>query len=689
MEIYAPKQFPRYFISDLKKARRKAGNQRTKDRRTYKDCLVTFDIETSRLTGDVHPTFAGDDGRNEQSCIYLWAMHFHHHFTILGRTVEELRHVLREIRKELDDNWLLVFVHNLSYEFQFLRGVYEFTADDVFAVDSRKVLKADADHIEFRCSYLHSNMSLAEYTKKMKVEHVKLSGDEFDYREIRFPWTELSDDKIQYMLHDVWGLAEALEVEMQADNDNLYTLPLTSTGYVRRDVKAAMQRAAHAWIKDILPDYDIFQMLREAFRGGDTHANRYYAGRVLKNVKSADRSSSYPDVQCNNLFPMGRWYRLQNPSLEDVLYLLNVRRKAAVMRIAVTDLRLRDIYDGCPYISKDKCRRCENPTLDNGRVLDAEYIETTVTDIDLQIILDQYDGDVAIYDLAYTRYGRLPEELRQVDISYYRAKTELKGVDGQEVYYVKAKNKLNSVYGMSAQNPAKAHIKFIDGDWVEESESEEELLEKSYKHAFMTYAWGVWTTAWARWHLRQGIKLAGDRLVYCDTDSVKYLGDIDWTEYNNARIKASTKSGAFATDPAGVTHYMGVYEMENEYATYATLGSKKYAYTYEPGGKTYVTIAGVTKSKGGAELDKGDEYGTGVERFCLLDPPFTFRDAGGLEAMYNDNPPMQHIEIDGHDLEITPNVVLRDSTYTLGITAEYDSLLKDSILPLDKWVQGR
>lgn len=685
--IITPKQYPHYFLTDIKSQKRKSGNQRTKIRRKYKDVLITFDIETTRLTGEQHDAFAGEEGRNEQAIVYLWAMHFHQHFTIIGRTLDELKYLLHEMRKDLAEDWAAIYVHNLSYEFQFLRGVYDFGEDEVFALDSRKVLRCDMfGKLEFRCSYLHSNMSLAEYTTKMQVEHRKLSGEEFDYKKTRYPWTPITEKEMQYMIHDVIGLAEALEVEMQADGDNLYTIPMTSTGYVRRDAKKALQKAAHIWIKDILPDYEVFQMLREAFRGGDTHANRYYSGRVLHNVKSADRSSSYPDVQCNNMFPRGSWHREKNPDLEWVLYLLNVRRKAAVMRISISNLALRNIYDGAPYISKDKCRRVINGSFDNGRVLDAEYLECTVTDIDLKIIMEQYKGEVSIYDIAYTRYGYLPEELRKVDLSYYKAKTELKGVDGQEVYYIKSKNKLNSVYGMSAQNPAKPGIKFINGEWKTEDIPEMEILAESYKHAFMSYAWGVWTTAWARWHLREGIKLAGDNFVYCDTDSVKYLGDIDWSEYNNARIEASTKSGAYATDPAGNTHYMGVFEMEKEYCTFATLGAKKYAFTYEPNGKTYVTIAGVTKSKGGAELDKGDEYGKGLERFCLLDPPFTFREAGGTEAMYNDNPTIGEVVIDGHTLEITPNVVLRDSTYTLGITAEYDELLKSSILPLDKWI---
>ena len=689
VEWITPEQYIPGTLSKIPTQKRGRGNPRTKTKRSYKDVIITFDIETSRLTGEQHPVFDGEKGENEQAVMYIWAVHIHHHCTIVGRTWQQFRNLLEYWVCELrdSDDSVVIWVHNLSYEFQFMRAVHNFTSDEVFAVDSRKVLKCNiSDKLEFRCSYLHSNMSLAEYTRKMQVEHVKLSGDEFDYKEVRYPWTEIPPDKILYLLHDVVGLAEALEKEMEIDGDNLYTIPLTSTGYVRRDAKKAMQRAAHCWIKDILPDLAVFEMLREAFRGGDTHANRYYAGRVIRNVKSADRSSSYPDVQCNNMFPMGAFFRAGAVPFNELMYLINVRRKAVVMRISMSNVRQRNIYHGCPYLSRDKCRRVENGVFDNGRILSADYLETTITDIDLQIILDQYDSDsIDAFDVAYSRYGYLPEELRNVDLTYYRDKTRLKDVEGQEVYYVKSKNKLNSVYGMSAQNPAKQTTDFVCGEWVERNEPLSELLEAAYKKAFMSYAWGVWTTAWARWHLQQGIKLVGDGFIYCDTDSVKYIGDVDWTEYNNARIEASTKSGAYATDPHGVTHYMGVFEMEKSYAEFATLGAKKYAFRYKPGGETFVTIAGVTKKKGGAELDRGDEYGTGLERFVNTDKPFTFHDAGGTEAMYNDAPMIGSVIIDGHKLDITPNVVIRDSTYTLGITAEYDCLLQNSKLPLDFW----
>ena len=665
--VISPEEYTPGIIANIATQKRGRGNPKTKAKVKYKDVICTFDIETTRLA-DV-----------EQSIMYVWMLHIHPHTTIVGRTWEQLSILYKQFYDELGDNTLCIFVHNLAYEFQFLQAIHSFTNDEVFAVDRRKVLKCTMmdNKLEFRCSYLHCNMSLAEYTRKMGAKHQKLDGDEFDYKKERYPWTPLTDKELKYAVHDVVGLAEALETEMCADGDNLYTFPLTSTGYVRRDAKKAMRNAPPTFVKKQLPSIEVYKLCREAFRGGDTHANRYYSGRLLKDVHSADRSSSYPDVVCNCLFPVSEFYHAGTMDFDRLMRLITVRKKAVLMRVSITNLRLTDEHWGAPYLSRDKCRRIERADYDNGRILSADYLETTITDIDLRIIVDQYSfDDLCAFDVAYARYGRLPESLISTTIEYYKAKTELKNVPGQEIYYMKSKNKLNSIYGMMAQDPVKQSTIFINGDWSMGNEPIADLLDISNGKAFLCYQWGVWVTAHARAALQEGIKLAGDNFVYCDTDSVKYIGEIDWSAYNAERIKASTKSGAFATDPNGEKHYMGVYEDDGYYAEFKTLGAKKYAFTYEPGGKTFVTIAGVTKRKGGAELDK---YG-GLKAF---EPGFVFVEAGGTESIYNDHPEIAFVEREGRTINITPNVVIKDSTYTLGITAEYENLLQKSTFFLD------
>ena len=627
-----------------------------KNKEYYKDIICAFDIETTRL-------------ENDHSIMYVWQWQYGDVCTIMGRTWDEFLQLVNILSRPLCDGERLVcFVHNLSFEFQFLAGVYDFQPDEVFAIKSRKILKCNMKQIEFRCSYLHSNMSLSMFLDKMGAEHKKLSGDDFDYSKKRYPDTELSPEEIEYCQNDVLGLVEAITNEMRKDGDNLYSIPLTSTGYVRRDAKYAMRSVSPYYVKDMLPDFKVYTLLREAFRGGNTHANRYYTGMILDNVKSADRSSSYPDVQVNCKFPVSRFVPRETVS-KQAIAMIKGGKHCFITRLALWGVRLIHEWWGAPYIPKDKCRNLQGAVIDNGRVLRADYLEITITDIDFKIILGEYNfSSIRLFDTYIARYGDLPPVYKAVINEYYHRKTELKGVAGKEIEYMKSKNKLNSIYGMSAQNPVKQSVDFVGGEFIDREQDPEQLLADANDHAFLPYQWGVWTTALARLRLEEGIKLAGRGFVYCDTDSVKYLDDIDWSEYNRQREQDSTRTEACAKDPKGIMHYMGVYEPEETYSKFVTMGAKKYAYQYADG-KTHVTVAGVNKHKGGAELDAHGGL-------IAFKEGFIFTDAGGNELVYNDNPGELYCTSDkGHQYRITRNVTIRPSTYRLGYAEEYRQLL--------------
>lgn len=675
--------FDAHYITDSGIQKRSRGNPKSRKHIDYMNIISSFDIETSRIK------------EIEQAIMYIWQWCFWKSETdykiVIGRTWDDFLYFCAEIKKALPDGAkLIVFDHNLSYEFQFLRGIYKFHPEEVFALESRRVLKCDLYGVlEFRCSYIQTNMSLDTFTEKMQVKHGKLTGT-LDYTKVRYPYTELTRVELAYCVNDVLGLCEAIYTEMTHDGDNLYSIPLTSTGYVRRDAKRAMRAVGKRYIADQLPDYELYTLLREAFRGGNTHANRYYADIKLSSdtvgpIHSADRASAYPAEQCTADFPVSGFFAVQKDrwTYDYLMHLITERHRACIFRVAFMGIRLHDNRWGCPYLSISKCRNIVHEIRDNGRILSADYLETTITDVDYSIIAEEYDWqDMKISDLYHARYGKLPEPLTDCTKRYYTAKTTMKGVAGQEIFYMKSKNKLNSIYGMSAQDPVKESILFNKDDSndfeVDSSTPPADLLAESNRRAFQPYQWGVWVTAWARYHLEQGIKIAGDGFLYCDTDSVKYVGNADFTRHNAERIKAAKDAGAFAVDPKGRTHYMGVFEQEDDMTEFKTLGAKKYAYR-DLSGKLHITVAGVSKKNGAEELEKAG----GLDAFK---EGFIFRDAGGSELVYNDNPQIKEYKTpDGVILPITANVVIRDSTYELGLTADYKRILYNSrMIPLDK-----
>lgn len=653
--IYHFDTFDYEYITNAKRVPVPVGNPHGRKKIKYKNIIAAFDIETSKLPAIDH------------SFMYIWQVSIDE-YIITGRTWKEFFSFLKRCRKALKGSYLVFWVHNLSYEFQFLKGVYSFEPDEVFAMAPRKILKCEMfDAFEFRCSYYHTNMRLETFLEKMGVPDKKLK---YDYDKIRYPWDELTPDELAYCINDVRGLTEAIRIEMQHDGDTLYTVPLTSTGYVRRDMKAAMARYNHKQLFDMLPDAEIYLMLRDAFRGGDVHANRYYVGDILEDVKSDDASSDYPDKAMNRRFPMSRFTVSRETSARAFEDFIFKYKKAVVAEVAFYDIEEKNRFNGRPYLSDAKCRAVCDAIIDNGRIISASYLETTITDVDYRIIKANYNFKMRIIKMAVARYGQLPEQIKDVIREYYRRKTELKNVEGQEIYYEKSKNKLNATYGCMVQDPCKDSIDFVDSaddQYIPQDLPLAELISKNNKRAFLNYAWGVWITAWARYDLDIVIRKCADSpdadYVYCDTDSVKYLGTIDLTDFNEKRKQLSIKSGAYADDKNGVRHYMGVFEHDGDYKRFCTLGAKKYVYEDEKG--IHTTIAGVSKKYGPEELKRIENFKEG----------FIFKKAGGTGVLYNDHIDF-NISIDGHPLHITDNIVLYPDTYELGIAGDYKRLLE-------------
>lgn len=666
--IYNIDTFDYSIIKNTPCQKRRRGNQgKRENKRKYKDLFCAFDIEST------------NDMELQQAFMYIWQFQIED-YTIIGREWSEWLTFCERLTEQLEeDEYIMVYVHNLSYEFSFIKGVYGFTPEEVFCIQPRKVLKCEMmDHIEFRCSYLLTNMNLATFTKKMGVKE-KLSGDDYDYSKQRYPWTELSDQELEYCITDVESLVKALKVYFTIEHDSFYTIPLTSTGFVRRDCKEAMRHFNRGELKNMLPDFEIYTLLKQAFRGGNTHANRYYAEEILENVSSYDRVSSYPDVMINELFPMSAWIREDDINIERACRKIFKQKRACLLRVSFKNIRLRDPMDGCPYIPKHKCRNLSHHYNDNGRILWADFLEISLTDIDFKIILQQYKFDSAvIHDFYHCRYGRLPKALRDVIGKYYQDKTELKGIKEQELFYMLSKAKLNSIYGMSVQDICKRNILYENDQFKFDDElTDQELYDKTIQKAFICYSWGVFTTARAREQLQIAINMTGDNFVYCDTDSVKFIddGSVSFDKYNKSRKRNSIKNGGVATDKAGKQYYLGLYDYEGTYKRFITMGAKKYAYE-DTADQLHITVAGCGKSKGAKELAARG----GLEAFK---EGFTFYEAGGTESVYNDIRHPYTIQRDGHELEITSNVLIRPSTYTLGVTGEYKRILSHPAIWLD------
>ena len=237
---------------------------------------------------------------------------------------------------------------------------------------------------------------------------------------------------------------------------------------------------------------------------------------------------------------------------------------------------------------------------------------------------------------------------------------------------------------MSAQKTVREQVAFTNNEFVTTPGDAQKALQFAEKRAFLPYSVGVWVTAWARYWLERAIILIhetpGADFLYTDTDSVKFTGNVDFTSLNNEIMEQSKKTGSYAKDIKGKIHYMGVYEYEGTYDNFASMGAKKYLYTDTKG--LHLTISGVVKyDETGREISADELLALGG--ISAFRSGTVFSKAGGLEAVYNDDPMVKEIQIEGHTLTITRNVCLRPSTYTLGLAGEYNRLLEMLIIGID------
>lgn len=644
-----------------------------------------FDIETSTIHNS-------DVNTDAHSFMYVWQYQIED-YLIKGRTWDEwfslldcLRTSLIEYGKEeklLKTPYLVTWIHNASYEFSFISGLYRFKDDECFFRDIRKPIYFRMfDCFEYRCSYIQTNLSLLALTKQTGVP-MKLSGQKFDYSKIRYPWTELTEYEESYTTTDVESLVKAIKVRIQKGGDNLLSAPLTSTGYVRRECKASL-KDRYLQINEMKPykgenGIRIYRLLRSAFRGGNTHANRYHVGKICSDVYSYDIASSYPTQQLTQKFPMKPFKWLDGDmSIERVMMFIGLGY-AVVGEYHFIGLRLKNPKEPIPYISLSRCEASDFK-LDNGRILKAGYLEISLTEIDLKIIIDTYSFDkIEVVQCMVAQKDYLPPEYRAVIQDYYNKKTALKGDDSEEGRYIytKAKNMLNAVYGMSATDPIHQEIKYNGGDYIrmgyELMDCDE--IEKALKGAAFPYQWGVYTTAYARKQLQDAIKLCGDRIVYCDTDSVKTLGAVDIQRLNDNLRKRAESVGAYADDMHGIRHYIGVFEDDGHYQQFITQGAKRYAFIKDDG-KMGVTVAGVS-----TQINEETGIPFAVEELKTLKRfkvGMEWVKAGGTMAVYNDNDDYDYTDTEtGKTVHIGKNVAIIPSTYKMTHSRDYALLLRE------------
>lgn len=648
----------------------------------YLDLVISFDIETSSFinNGEKH------------NIMYIWMMCIDGD-VITGRNWDDFIKTINSLVEHYGLNFykrVIVWVHNLSYEFQYIRKFFEW--ENVFSREKREVMKAlTIDGVEFRCSYILSGCNLEKVGDDLQKYKVKKLVGNLDYKLVRSNKTPLTNKELEYCYNDVIIVVNYIK-EQKELYKKITKIPLTNTSRVRKlckkecfskkyynDYKALMEELQ-------INDYNEYNMMKHAFQGGFTHASWEKVGWTFKDVKSYDFTSSYPTVMISEFYPMSRGEEIKVNNIEELEELS--KKYCLIFNIRFYNIKDKITYEH--YISKSKCWECKGVKEDNGRIIEAEMITTTITNIDLEIIKDFYTWESVEIGKVY-KYKKmyLPKPFILAVLNLYEDKTTLKDVEGKELEYLLKKGMLNSCYGMTCMDVITKDIQYTkNNEWVENEPKKQEQIEtyNNDNSRFLFYAWGVFITAYARRNLFLGIKNVGDDYIYADTDSIKILNyekHLNFIEkYNKwilsklekaCKFQGIDKNKIYPKSKKGVIKPLGVWDDDGYYKNFKTMGAKRYMVKSQDD-KIKITIAGLNKKQVSSYLNKQENP------FNVFDDGMyiTKEYSGKNTAFYIDNCfKGTYIDYLGNnfDYEEETGIYIETSDYCMGMSEIYRTLL--------------
>lgn len=639
------------------------------DHRLYNDCIMMLDTETSKKDAAII-------GQNHivTWCISIRAFHLNI-VTLWGYKPSECVECIKQIHEHLPGELSYIYIHNMSYDWVFLRKFFlrEFE-QPVRQLNTKSLYPI---YIEFPCgvvlrdSLILAQRKLEKWAKDMDVEHQKAVGF-WDYDKLRNQGDPLSDQELKYIENDTLAGVECIDATLQLLHKRIYSIPWTATGIPREEVrKRGKDKNAHEKFLKQAPEWELQKILELVYHGGYTHGNRHYYNQKITGLTSCyDFASSYPFVMLSEKYPAERFTPMGNRSISDILK--DADNNAYFFKLILIGVELKDYYYPMPALQFSKAVKCINPVLDNGRILTADYIEIWLTETDLKVIAAQYKYQKHLCVNVYAAHkDYLPKWFTDYIFELFKDKTKLKG--GDPVLYALRKATLNSIYGMTVQKPVKDTIaeNYETGEYEVQEVNPEAEYAKYIKRftSVLNYQIGVWVTAYAFRNLFDLGSCCRD-WIYSDTDSCYGQG---WDKkkleaYNNRCKEKLLKNGYGPVQHNGRDYWLGVAEPDGDYTEFKVIGAKRYCGRSAEDGKLHITVAGVPKI--GAECldDNIDNFRTG---FIF---PGTRTGKKTHTHFYIDD-----IYIDENGNETGDSIDLSPCDYLLGGVADYSNIFKEEV----------
>ena len=689
---------------------------RTKKKTTYNNCIIMCDTETSkkRLKNSDQKARL-DSGFTAREChVVAWTISIRafnmNICTLWGHKPSTFAKTLHKIHTQMMGDITICYFHNLSYDHWFLRRfLYKELGKPCKYLNIKShyplFLRFECG-IEIRDSLILAQRKLESWADELNVEHKKACGY-WNYNKFRTQNQKYTKRELEYIEHDTLAGVECIDKLMINLNKKVYSMPFTSTGIIRKDLQEiGKAHNAHKFFLSVAPSYDEYLIFTKGFHGGYVHANRFYIDTLITEdifglVQCGDFMSSYPFSLLAFKYPMEKFHHMEDCTASDILR--SCESCAFIFKFVAYNIELRNPNTSSPSLQFSKCieKSVVNPVIDNGRILKASYLEIYLTEIDLQVIHNQYKAEShTCSGVMYAHKDYLPRWFTDYIYEWFKKKCELSfEKKSKPVDYSISKTKINGCYGLTVQKAIQDEIiesfyddlenEHLSGDYyTKEFKTEEEKYKydkKQYekylkkKNSILPYFWGVWCTSYSfrNLHIMNELILPYDEggiLFYNDTDSA-YATGWNWKKINEYNLKCKARLKANGYDPVvinGKEFVLGSIEhkeLEDDYTEFKVQGAKRYAGRCKEDGQIHITVAGVPKKTGALCLH--DDLNNFTKGFI-----FDGKTTGKLQHNYFSS----DIYIDKEGNETADSIDLTPANYKLDPTDKFEwSLFDDEI----------
>lgn len=376
--------------------------------------------------------------------------------------------------------------------------------------------------VELRDACLLFTCSLSNFIKNTAPEFPKAT-DTYDYTKYRKFESDFSESDLNYCRSDIYGFSVGLhrlskEFEKTFNMDILesitagsFAMKYASSKLKERHLKSVAEKENFNNTGNPFPDKaELFPRVsgfdRKFVIGGRTFLNPNHRGKILENLTKIDANSFYPSIMVKSKLPYGKMKIIKWKGKDLDKYLKDNPEKYVFAELISGVCKYNNTFS--PIVTSDKFNNRHYPTIAGS--LDNVFLDDNIL---RDPLFEHTEGVFKCY--IFEGAIGIMDYMSEVFDLKNKYKFEEKYALELAVKII-----LNATYGKFIQKPTVMEYDFFDG--IIAPTGDKNTLNDWFLYAPM----GAAITANCRYELCNYMNLLQDRFVYCDTDSLVFIGDV-------------------------------------------------------------------------------------------------------------------------------------------------------------------